>query len=248
MKITFIHHSSFLVELNNTILLFDYFKGGQFKSWYFNGRLPELPKEKDFFLFSSHKHRDHFDMDNLKLASIYPNIHFVFAKDCKMTKKFLNNHGYEDSILDQITYVSANQEYQLKDITIKTLRSTDAGVAFHVTAEGKEIYHGGDLNWWHWLGIEDAANEQMAADYKREIDKLQDTHFDVAFVPMDSRQKKYAFLGFDYFFKHVQSELIVPMHMWQNYSYIKKYKDFIGDKNLTKHIIEITKENQKFML
>ena len=47
MKITFIHHSSFLVELNNTILLFDYFKGGQFKSWYFNGRLPELPKEKD---------------------------------------------------------------------------------------------------------------------------------------------------------------------------------------------------------
>ena len=33
-----------------------------------------------------------------------------------------------------------------------------------------------------------------------------------------------------------------------DYSYIKKYKDFIGDKNLTKHIIEITGENQEIML
>lgn len=248
MKITFIHHSSFLVELNNTILLFDYFKGRKMKNVNFAGRLPELPKEKDFFLFSSHKHPDHFDMDNLKLAEVYPNIHFVFAKDCKMTKKFLNHHGYSDHILDRITYVSANQEYHLKNIVINTLHSTDAGVAFHVTAEGKEIYHSGDLNWWHWQGVEDIANAQMAADYKREIDKLRDTHFDVAFVPMDPRQRKYAFWGFDYFFKHVRTDAIVPMHMWQDYSYIDKYKDFIGDKTLTKHIIKITGENQEILL
>ena len=36
MKITYIHHSSFCVELENSILLFDYFKG----------ELPEFNKDK----------------------------------------------------------------------------------------------------------------------------------------------------------------------------------------------------------
>ncbi len=33
---------------------------------------------------------------------------------------------------------------------IRTLRSTDEGVAFVVHYAGKTIYHAGDLNWWHW--------------------------------------------------------------------------------------------------
>ena len=36
MKITYIHHSSFSVELDNSILLFDYFKG----------KLPDFDKSK----------------------------------------------------------------------------------------------------------------------------------------------------------------------------------------------------------
>lgn len=30
--------------------------------------------------------------------------------------------------------------------------STDEGVAFLVTAEGRTVFHAGDLNWWHWEG------------------------------------------------------------------------------------------------
>ena len=51
MKITYIHHSSFSVELDNTILLFDYFKGN----------LPSFDKNKKLYVFSSHSHHDHFD-------------------------------------------------------------------------------------------------------------------------------------------------------------------------------------------
>ena len=41
MKITYIHHSSFSVELDNTILLFDYFKGN----------LPSFDKNKSYTYF-----------------------------------------------------------------------------------------------------------------------------------------------------------------------------------------------------
>ena len=50
MKVTYIHHSSFLVELEKVLLLFDYFQGN----------IPELDPEKDLLVFASHRHGDHF--------------------------------------------------------------------------------------------------------------------------------------------------------------------------------------------
>ncbi|MCI7326664.1 MAG: MBL fold metallo-hydrolase, partial [Clostridiales bacterium] len=50
MKITHIYHSGFCIELEQTILIFD---------WY-TGILPELPEEKQVVVFVSHGHGDHF--------------------------------------------------------------------------------------------------------------------------------------------------------------------------------------------
>ena len=50
MKITYIHHSSFMAELEHTALLFDYFEGD----------IPEIPEDKPLFVFASHRHGDHF--------------------------------------------------------------------------------------------------------------------------------------------------------------------------------------------
>ena len=58
MKITYIHHSSFCVELENSILLFDYFKG----------ELPEFNKDKKLYVFASHFHQDHFDKCIFEIA------------------------------------------------------------------------------------------------------------------------------------------------------------------------------------
>ena len=71
MKITYIHHSSFSVELDNTILLFDYFKGN----------LPSFDKNKKLYVFSSHSHHDHFD------ESIFNILNCQFKSD-----KLLMNH------------------------------------------------------------------------------------------------------------------------------------------------------------
>ena len=41
MKITYIHHSSFMAELDHAVLLFDYFEGN----------IPETDREKPLFVY-----------------------------------------------------------------------------------------------------------------------------------------------------------------------------------------------------
>ena len=49
MRVTFLAHSGFLVELPSALLLFDYLGAG----------LPALP-DKPLLIFASHRHEDHF--------------------------------------------------------------------------------------------------------------------------------------------------------------------------------------------
>ncbi len=246
MKVTFIHHSSFLVELAHTLLLFDYFDGSQVNGFTFTGRLPALDPAKALYVFASHKHRDHFDMDNLKLATQHPNVSFVFSKDCKMSRNYLLRHGYDEAVMGRITYVAPRRQYTLGGLSVRTLTSTDAGVAFCIEAEGCQIYHAGDLHWWYWEGVGELVNGKMERGFKREMRQIADRHFQLAFVPLDPRQGYDTFKGFDYFMKHVGADHVFPMHMWQDYSLIAEYKSRTDNSLFLKRIVDITKENEVF--
>ena len=50
MTITYIHHSGYLLETEQALLLFDFTEG----------TLPPLDPAKDLFVFVSHRHEDHF--------------------------------------------------------------------------------------------------------------------------------------------------------------------------------------------
>lgn len=247
MKVIFLHHSSFLVELERTILIFDYFAGGRVNGFRFTGTIPKLDTGKKIYVFASHKHQDHFDMDNLKLAKQYPGIRFVFSKDCKMSRKFLTKHGFPASITEKITYTAPDKEYELDDIKIRTLMSTDAGCAFCVHAEGISIYHAGDLNWWYWEGVGDLINGKMERGFKRQMRQIENEHFRFAFVPLDPRQGKDAFKGFGYFMQHIDADHVFPMHMWQDYSMIQEYKSRTDNDYFLNRIVDITRENECFL-
>ncbi len=249
MKVIFLHHSSFLVELEHTVLIFDYFAGNRLKEFVFTGEIPPLDPGKEIYVFASHKHQDHFDMDNLKLAAQYPGIQFIFSNDCKMSRNFLMKHGYDaEGLADHITYVTHGRKYEKGNIKIRTLKSTDAGVAFCVEAEDRHIYHAGDLNWWYWEGVGDLVNGKMEREFKREMRKIFNEHFDIAFVPLDPRQERDALKGFDYFMKNVDADYVFPMHMWQDYSMIQSYKRRTDHASFAKRIVDITKENEVFEL
>lgn len=173
MQVIFIHHSCFLVEVDEKVLIFDWFAGDRVNGYTFGGQIPEYEPDTPIYVFASHKHRDHFDMDVLHWAERYSNIHYIFSKDCRMSPHFLEKHGFDLSVRELITYVSPCEKYQVDDLEIETLRSTDAGVAFYVKTNGASFYHAGDLNNWKWDGAGELVNGIMDVNYKNQIKNLQ---------------------------------------------------------------------------
>ena len=246
MRITFVHHSCFTVETGDIALIFDWFDGNRVNGYHFGGVLPEFEPDMPVYVFASHKHQDHFDMDVLRLAEKYADIHFIFSKDCKMSPHFLEKHGFSRDMRDKILYVNISSKYQVDGLKIETFRSTDAGVAFFVETEGTAFFHAGDLNNWRWEGAGDIINGKMEREYKSVIRRLSDRDICLAFIPLDPRQGQHQSIGMDYFLKNTKAEHVFPMHMWQDYSGIREYKQKISNAAMAERVVDISHENQTF--
>lgn len=246
MQVIFIHHSCFVVEVDEKVLIFDWFDGDRVSGFHFGGVLPEYEADTPIYVFASHSHRDHFDMDVLHLAEKYDTVYFILSKDCRMSPHFLQKHGFPATVREKITYVSPGGTYRVGGLSVVTLRSTDAGVAFYVEADGAYLYHAGDLNNWKWDGAGDLVNGMMESNYKAQIRHLAGKKIHLAFVPLDPRLGRYQEDGFDYFVRHVDADYIFPMHMWRDYSGIVSYKKKLSNAAMADRIVEIRCENQIF--
>ena len=248
MIITFVHHSCFVVETEERVLIFDYFRNGNVNGYEFTGVMPEFEKEKPLYVFASHAHQDHFDLEILRWESDFPKIHYILSKDIRLSDRYLERNGISPKVKEKVTFVQSLKTYEVDDMKIRTLKSTDAGVAFLIGMEGRYIYHAGDLNLWKWDGAGDLVNGKETRAYKHEINKLADYEIDVAFVPLDSRQKKYAADGLLYFMEHVDAKVVFPMHMWQDYSLIAAFKSKISNGAFAARLVDISGENEAYEL
>ena len=211
MKVTFLDHSGFLVKLPSVTLLFDWWKG----------ELPALRKDVPLLVFASHWHDDHFSPA-------------VFSLDADgwimgdMDRRWLGKKGASPEQLEKCVTVSGEERYSpLPGITVETLRSTDEGVAFLVTADGETVFHAGDLNWWHWEGEPDPWNPDMERNFKTFSQPLAGRHIDLAMVPLDPRQNGDGFRTAVYFSQIADIRRIIPMHQWGNFAFTEAF--------LTKH-------------
>lgn len=239
MKVTYIKHSGFYVEMEQHSLLFDYYQG-------------EIPKckekENTILVFVSHKHHDHFNMEIFQLAREYPNIQFFISRDAKMNLNYMRRMNIPEEAINKISFIGRNEKFDFKHVQIETLTSTDQGVAFVVTCENKVIYHAGDLNWWSWCGETEEQYKDMKLRYIKEIDKLKNRKLDIAFVPLDPRQEEFYWYGMDYFLRTVNSKYVFPMHCWEDYSIIEKFLQREETQPFIKNIVSISEKGQHFIL
>lgn len=238
MKITYLYHSGFAVELQEHILIFDYMKG----------KLPEWKDNKTVLFFVSHKHQDHFNLKIFDLYGQYEKLHYFLGSDIRLSDRYLERNGVDTAVQCAITNMKKHTAIRWEDVTVETLRSTDAGVAFIVTVEGKTFYHAGDLNWWHWEGESDSWNAQMEKDYKKEISLIAGRHFDAAFVPLDPRLEKSYGLGMREFLEHTEADAVFPMHMWDTYGIIARFKKSQAGKQYAGRIMELSAPGQEFTI
>lgn len=228
MKITYIGHSGFAVEYQDVAFIFDYYKG----------KLPELKKARKVYVFASHNHFDHFTEEIFSWVSDYPEITYILSDDIEA-----------DGPSDHVKKIGSDQMMDVDDIHIKTLRSTDEGVAFFLSVNGKKIFHAGDLNWWHWEEEGPLYNQFMKKNFLRAIEKIKGEHIDAAFFPVDPRLNDAYYWGIDWFMRETDTEVVFPMHMQneQKRLYVKLMEE-PKTKPYRHKIIQIEKEGQIFRI
>lgn len=208
MKVTYIHHSCFLVETDRFYYLFDYEKG----------RLPEMDVRKPIFVLASHSHADHYNPEVFSLLSDagMRHIRAILSDDIPIPANI------------NTLQVSPEKQYPLgPQQKLSTFRSTDLGVAFLIEDQQTLIYHAGDLNDWFWEEESDSCNAQMTVNYRKQIKLLSETlnsrKIDVAFVVLDPRQEKAYDRGLCFFLENISAKQVYPMHYWDDPGIIEAF-------------------------
>lgn len=208
MQVTFLDHSGFLVELEQVLLLFDWWRG----------TLPPLP-DKPLLVFASHSHQDHFKPEVFTLDDGSRTVRFLLGNDIKLSRRHRECWRVSEEVAAHCHRLHGGEQvHPLPGITVETLPSTDAGVAFVVRVAGKTLYHAGDLNWWHWAEEPDPWNPNMAHDYKRFLAPLEGRVIDLAMLPLDPRLESAADWGPAYFLELTQTRHALPMHQWGDFT------------------------------
>lgn len=237
MKVHFLAHSGFLVELEHSLLLFDWWKG----------ELPPLPERKPLLVFASHSHRDHFKPEIFALDDGSREVRFLLGKDIRPNSRRRALWNLSDATFEKCTRLGGGRtDTPIPGVTVETLTSTDIGVAFLVTAEGKTIYHSGDLNWWYWAGESEDWNRDMEHNFKLYLEPLRGRQVDLAMFPLDSRLEAGEDLGLAYFLELTDTHRVLPMHQWEDYTatdrFVEKYPRW------SQKILPVTHCGQEFIL
>ncbi len=212
MKITFLDHSGFLAELEGVSLLFDWWKGD----------LPPLPPDKPLYVFASHRHPDHLDPKIFSLDGGGRDVRFILGSDIR--PRDLERWGVSSETAARCQFLKGGRfPLSLPLAEIEALPSTDEGAAFLVTAEGRTLFHAGDLNWWHWEGEDKAWNRNMAANFKRYTEPLRGRAIDLAMLPLDPRLGEAGFWGPKYFLELADIRKFLPMHQWGDFGFTRRF-------------------------
>ena len=223
MDATFLGHSGFLVELPSAALLFDWTEG----------ELPALAPGVPLLVFVSHGHEDHFSPRVFSLDDGSRQVRFLLGKDIRLTPRRRERWGLSEETAAKCLRLGGNETAEpLPGLAVETLPSTDEGVAFLVTAEGRTVFHAGDLNWWHWEGEDPAWNRNMETDFKRSAEPLRGRHIDLAMLPLDPRLGEDGFRGPRYFLETADIGCFLPMHQWGDFGFtgrfLEAYSQFAG--------------------
>lgn len=235
MKIRYIYHSCFLIETNNSFLLFDYFKYKSDKTDFdFLKLLSDIfASPKALYIFSSHSHQDHFNYEVLTWINKKPNTYYILSSDIKIFNR-----------VDNLYIVRQGDEITLNELKLNNFGSTDEGVSFMINIDGLNLFHAGDLNWWKWADDTPEEERTMEDNFKSIVADIAShgVRIDAAFFPVDRRLESNYLCGGKYFIEQLKPKLFIPMHFWDDYETISNFKEAMAQYST--NVIEIKHPNE----
>ena len=258
MTLTYIFHSGFVLETEQSILLFDYWMD---PSGVMDG---VLRSGKPLYVFASHFHEDHFTKEIFEWKKLREGITYILSKDIYKHRRASKE--------DADVWLAKGGTWSDDTISIWAMGSTDSGVSWIVETEGHRIFHAGDLNNWYAKFLSDDNPDQQRYSFEMEevfnpiahekqflgelkdIRKVADS-FDVVMFPIDGRvgrsssarllpegRKNGYTLGGRQFIERFKVGLFVPMHFTTGFESSWRMKEFTDEKNIT--FWEINREGE----
>lgn len=221
VEITHIFHSGFILETDDILMVFDYYKGNI-----------DL-KDKKTIVFVTHGHGDHYTRDIFRWQEYRDNISYILSFD-------IDNVPTQDNIYIMNPY----ENLDIENVNIRSFGSTDQGLSFLVNYEDINIIFAGDLNWWHWENDSKTVQEDEARQFKDEIEKIKNINkkIDIAFFPVDPRLGEgFSFAG-EYIIRELDPKYFIPMHFGDKWGTSKKFINKMGE--VRTNIVDINKEGQ----
>lgn len=202
--VTFFHHSGLSVEIKDTLLIFDYWRGEDGKGLPAEMQLQnrELEKYNRVLVFVSHDHRDHFDEAIYQWDHEHLPITYIVSDDLPIGKRGRR--------------MRAGDTLKLDDAEITAFDSTDKGVSYYVQTGGLSVFHAGDLNLWHWReesSLREIAQAEEA--FYAAIEPLKRLPMDIVMFPVDPRMGGMYDAGANHFIMTVKPAVFIPIH-WQD--------------------------------
>ena len=201
MELTYIYHSGFALSGDGFTVIMDYYRDsedgqaqadlnrlmdGTFSNQ--EAGMPEgtvhselLRRPGKLYVLASHFHPDHFNKEVLTFREKHPDIVYIFSQDILHEEKLLSTDA---------VWLKKGDCYADDVLRVHAFGSTDVGISFLVEAEGKKIFHAGDLNNWHWMDESSEAEwKGYERDYLFELDCIcsYTRNMDVVMFPVDPR-------------------------------------------------------------
>jgi L-ascorbate metabolism protein UlaG (beta-lactamase superfamily) len=228
IKIDYLGHSGFFVETDKSMFLFDYYYGDL-------SFLEEKSGDKPLFVFSSHGHGDHFNPEIFSIVKNHLKTIYLLSFDIKGKSVVQENRD--------IQYLDADKTYEIEELGIvKTLLSTDEGIAFLIQTNSVTLFYAGDLHWWDWPGEDPEWLQEQEVIFKREIGKITDMNIDIVFSVLDARLEENYAKGMMHILSELHPRHILPMHFWEDRTVVERFKELSEAKNNDTIILDTTKE------
>lgn len=234
-----LYHSGVAVETDNFLLVFDYYNDnsdGQERNLANGVVTPaEFAEKEQGLVFVSHSHSDHFNPVIFDWQEKADNLKYILSEDVRVM-------GNKSNYYQLAKY----QQLSLPEAVVTTYGTTDQGVSFLVEVDGLNIFHAGDLNWWHWNKFSPQERKKEEQDYKRELARLAGQDIDIACVPVDPRLDEHYYRGAQYFAEEIAPQLLVPIHFSDNYSITRRFVNEITDLSVEVAVVEQRGEKIEF--
>lgn len=239
MELVYLYHSGFALLGESFTVVFDYYEDSESAvSGILHDELLQRPGK--FYVLASHFHADHFCKEILAWRERRPDIVYLFSKDILRRRRAAK----EDAV-----YLRKGDVYRDGTLEVRAFGSTDAGVSFLLEAEGKKVFHAGDLNNWHWMDESDEAEWRGYENhFLRELDDIfrYTPAMDLVMFPVDPRLGKEYMRGPCQFVEKIKTAIFVPMHFDEAYAQAKAFQPIAG--RLGTRMVVIGRRGQRVRL